>query len=186
MGGQKTRRAALCAVAAVLMVSSAPLHAEERSGCPLGDSAVPARVRTLSPPLQTALHDGIRRSAQLARLVSRIDESDGLVYLEAGGLELQGAGRLLGGLSHSVVVGPNFRLLRIVVWRAPSDQTIATIAHELQHALEVLDAPEAVDAKSVGHLYDRIGFRVRPGVYETDAAQRAGDRVRTELSRCRS
>jgi len=173
-------------VLAVLIVPVRRVHAEERSGCSARESAMPVRVRALSPALRDALQDGIRRSALLASLVERIERSDGVVFLIPGGINFPNAGRLLGGLSHRIVAGPDYRVLQIVIWQRPGDLMIATVGHELRHALEVLDAPEAIDQRSVEQLYDRIGLKLRSSVYETEAAERAGDDVRTELARCRS
>ena len=185
MAGHKTLRAALGLIAATLTISTASLHAQTRADCVLLESPRPVRVRALSPTLQDALQQGIRRSALLSSLVERIDRSDGLVYLMPGAIDFPNAGRLLGGLSHRIVRGPDYRLLRIAIWPQPGDQMIATIAHELRHAVEVLDAPETVDQLSAERLYDRIGVRRRATVYETEAAERAGERVSSELARCR-
>jgi hypothetical protein len=66
------------------------------------------------------------------------------------------------------------------------DNVIATLAHELQHAIEVASAPDITDAASIQALFRRIG-RVRLGnrsavTYETEAAERAGEAVQRELS----
>lgn len=186
MDARRTGGALLGVIAIALMVSVVRLRAEAGGGCSQPDATIPVRVRASSPDLREALRSGIRRSPLLASLVRRIEASDGFVYLHRGGLPLRNAGRLLGGLSHDIVAGPDYRLLTIVVWQQPGDQMICTVAHELRHALEVLDAPEAVDQLSVKQLYDRIGLKIRSSVYETDAAERVGERVKRELARCRS
>jgi hypothetical protein len=159
------------------------LHARPR--CLESSPAAPARVRAITPLADRALRDGLRRSSTLAALVERIDRSDGIVYIQDGVLRPQMGSRLRGALSHRVVLGPGFRLLHIIVMAAADDAMIVTIAHELRHAIEVIETPEAVDTASVGLLYERIGFRTRAGVYETNAADETGERVQAELSRCR-
>lgn len=61
---------------------------------------------------------------------------------------------------------------------------IATIAHELQHALEVSGDHSVVDQRTMAGLYKRIGRRSTSTAiagYETVAAQEAGLQVRREL-----
>ncbi len=62
---------------------------------------------------------------------------------------------------------------------------IATIAHELQHAVEVIDDDNVNDEKSLVALYRRIGQQsgnASPSRWETTAAQQAGFQVRKELA----
>ncbi len=88
-------------------------------------------------------------------------------------------------MSHRVTMAGGFRIIRIGIDARGRDATIAVLAHELRHALEVLDQPAAVDASAVNALYERIGVRVAAGLYETDAAQTAERRVVRELGRCK-
>ena len=64
------------------------------------------------------------------------------------------------------------------------NQMIATVAHELQHAVEVIEDETVSDEKSLVALYRRIGRQnssAAPSRWETEAAQEAGFRVRREL-----
>ena len=64
------------------------------------------------------------------------------------------------------------------------DQLIATIGHELQHAVEVTEDAAVLDEKSLVALYRRIGVHndaVAPARWETAAAQQTGSQVRREL-----
>lgn len=92
---------------------------------------------------------------------------------------------LRGAMSHAVYTTAAFRVIRSLVAPGAGDVTIATLGHELRHAIEVLEDSGAVDVASVDLLYERIGRRTRTGVYETRAAQQTGDRVMDELVRCR-
>ena len=149
-------------------------------------SAPLVRVRAVDPAIGSALQEGVRRSPTLAALVQRIDDSDGLVYLFGGPVRRLSKGICLrGGMSHAVKQVPPYRIITITVEARRGDYTIATIAHELRHAIEVLDAPEAIDRASVGRLYERIGYLVSPGINETEAAQTAGHQVYRELARSR-
>ncbi len=65
------------------------------------------------------------------------------------------------------------------------DQMIATIAHELQHAVEVIEDEAVKDEKSLVALYRSIGQQsgnASPSRWETDAAQRTEFVVRKELA----
>ncbi|MDP2391124.1 MAG: hypothetical protein Q8N52_12415, partial [Acidobacteriota bacterium] len=64
-----------------------------------------------------------------------------------------------------------------------TDQQIATLGHELQHAVEVLDDELVVCEKSLVALYRRIGqpSRATSAGWETLAAQETGYQVRREL-----
>ena len=63
---------------------------------------------------------------------------------------------------------------------------IATIAHELHHAIEILSDPEAASPEAVLALYRRIGTgRCRQGLSEaceTEAALAIESKVQTELA----
>jgi hypothetical protein len=64
------------------------------------------------------------------------------------------------------------------------DQMIATLAHELQHAVEVIEDETVSDQRSLKELYKRIGRQSHSGAttgWETVAAQETGVRVRREL-----
>jgi len=120
-----------------------------------------------------------------SRLVDRIEELQGIVYIEpAVGLSSDG----MGGCLLFIVGGSrNDRYLRILIDRnASTDRLIIVIAHELQHALEVLEDPHVVDSSTMESLFDRIGIQGQSahGVLrhmETAAAQRVSSAVSKEL-----
>ena len=65
------------------------------------------------------------------------------------------------------------------------DSVIATIAHELQHAAEVIRDPGVVDSRTMREMFRRIGtisVRSAAGItYETDDARAVGEQVRRDL-----
>ena len=63
------------------------------------------------------------------------------------------------------------------------DQMIATVAHELQHAVEVIEDPSVQDERGLVALYQRIGepSRAATSGWETLSAQQTGYQVRREL-----
>jgi len=83
-----------------------------------------------------------------------------------------------------------YRFLRITLDPNLQGTTVVEmIAHELQHALEIVRAPEVTDVDTLRALYQRIGYqRERNGQrdeWETTDAQRVAERVATELKEAR-
>jgi hypothetical protein len=60
---------------------------------------------------------------------------------------------------------------------------LALIAHELRHAVEVIDHSEVIDVPTLEAMYSRIGTPLTAQIrgYETSAARAAGDAVLAEL-----
>jgi hypothetical protein len=138
-------------------------------------------IRSTDRRLIRLVHDGVRTSETFRKLVDRIRHSDVVVYLECGG-----GGATGGRLTFVSSVG-GVRYLHVRVARlATADAQIALIGHELQHAVEVADAPDIVDAVSLAREYRRIGFaspRDSPGLsFDSDAAVETGYRVLRELT----
>jgi hypothetical protein len=154
--------------------------------CTPPDPVAPfTHVRVADGPLAGVLQDGMRRSATLRRLVQRIEQFDAVVFVFAGSAVNPAVGHMSGAMSHEVVRAGQFRFIRITVLPRRGNRTLATMGHELQHAVEVLEAGVS-GSMDVTDLYKRIGVLVRSGVYETDRARDAGDRVLSELARCTS
>src|SRR5919201_502496 len=145
-----------------------------------------ARVRTMDAAIADALQDGVRRSKTFMSLIERIEGSDGIVFIFPGGFRRMDRDiRLRAGMSHEVTRANQYRVIRVTVETGLGDNTLVLLAHELRHVLEVLDDPRATDLPSVTALYERIGFKVREGQYETMAAHQAEAQVRRELGRCK-
>ncbi len=90
-----------------------------------------------------------------------------------------------GVLQHRIQLTPDgSRCLWIVVKRDRlSIYRVGVLAHELQHALEVLESPDVRSADDI----DRLFRHHRPAndgqILETDAALAASDRVVSELAK---
>jgi hypothetical protein len=149
---------------------------------PVSASAVlesPTRhIRTVVPYITSLLKDGFYKSPTFARLVTRLERSDLIVYIEVlpqmpAGLE----GRLL-----MLPRAHDTRYIRIQIGAQTSTADgIALLAHELEHATELADAPGVVDMNEFVALYERIGQRSGWHQYETAAAQETARQVRSEL-----
>ena len=139
-------------------------------------------VRTQDDRLTQLLRVGSARSATLRALVDRIEASRVIVYVA---INPQIKPNLSGMLTWMTQAG-GYRYVRASISNdLSSDQMIATIAHELQHVVEVIEDETVNDENSLVALYRRIGQQrghSSPSRWETDAAQQTGFVVRKELA----
>jgi hypothetical protein len=138
------------------------------------------QVRSSHPTFSRLLAEGYARSETFRGLVVRLNESDVVVYVEP---ELAPRLGLRGYLMSDVVIGGGKRFLRIRLYPFGNVNTlIARLGHELQHAVEVADAPGVRDEDTFSQHFVRIG-RVDCGAtcYETDAAGQMQRAVAREL-----
>ena len=140
-----------------------------------------ARIRPQDPRLANLLREGIARSATFRAIVNRIEAGHVIVYVS---LSPTMQSNLAGKLTWISRAGA-FRYLKATIKTEQSAvQMIATLAHELQHALEVSADPEVVDQRSLLGLYKRIGRQSLSGIsegWETVEARDTGWQVRREL-----
>ena len=140
------------------------------------------RVRTLDARIASLFRSGVERSTLLREIVDKIDAGNIVVYV---GLDptMKKKG-LAGRLTFSGSAG-NYRYMRALINPdLPSEQIIASIAHELHHVLEVIASPEVRSENDLRDLYRRIGRENRAMTgsgWETEAAQQVGLDVRREL-----
>jgi hypothetical protein len=164
----------LLTVALFAVVVAPAAVASERTGGP--------RVRAQDPRITQVLQEGMSRSETFRALVNRIEASDVIVYVAVNPL-LRSS--LSGALTWMTRAG-RYRYLRASISIEQTfDQTIASVAHELQHAIEVVEDESVVDEKSLTALYRRIGQPSQaagPLGWETIGAQRTGSQVRRELA----
>jgi hypothetical protein len=131
------------------------------------------RVRATDARLQSFLAEGLNRSRTFASLVTALNRTDVIVYVESVMvLPKNTMGRL------------TIRYLRVQIRADLSRrEAIALIGHELQHALEIADATEVRDSTALIGLYERIGHASNGDhAYDTEAAQDTGRIVRRELN----
>lgn len=159
------------ALVAILSISSA--LAAERVGGP--------RLRPQDSRVAQVLKEGAARSATFRALVDRIEASNLIVYVAVNPI-LKSS--LSGGLNWMTRAG-DFRYVRASIRPDLTfDQMIASVAHELQHAVELIEDESVIDERSLDVLYKRIGQPSRAAGrsgWETLAAQRTGTQVRREL-----
>jgi len=142
------------------------------------DSPAMPRVRSSHPYIRAMVAEAQVRSATFRRLVSLIESSDGIVYIEEGDCG-HGVHACLPPL---VTYSGGFRILRVLIDARQEDwEVMSNIGHELQHAMEVLREPSARTNTGAFFLFypTNAGSRNR---FETSEALRAGDAVRNEVA----
>lgn len=157
----------------VLMVLALALTTQE---------SAPRHVRTADSKILTLIDAGVSGSATFRRLIATLNESDVIVYIVPNLTR-----NTLGGyLTHSLVSQGQHRYLRIAVDTAgTTHRLVSLLAHELQHAVEVAQAPDARDSQSLERLFSRlaVGFGCgSSGCFETRAARDIEEIVRAELA----
>jgi hypothetical protein len=178
--GQHWARAA--AVAAVLWLGIDTAQAGPAAAC---EAAVPPQIRIYDCGLATALAGGLERAPSLRTMVTRIGELRGIVIVKiVTGTPATGAAA---GLSHRIANSGETRVLDMQFVRSSqyNDTSVAMLAHEFRHALEVLENPDVKTEADVNRLYERIGFASADRVVETDAAIAMGVKVASELKAAR-
>jgi len=157
-----------------LKMGSEPLKDEN------SPAAVSSHVRALDHHARQLLERAVSRSPSVARIVGELERTDVLVWVEMCPPLLSGrTGELL-------LVGTSlkWRYVRIRINRQNlSDELIACLGHELQHALEIAGAPEVRDQIALRQLYERIGWAGSAGEpFESQAARDVRTRVLAELA----
>jgi len=137
-------------------------------------------VRSHHTRIVRAIDEATLRSVTFRTLVDRLNRSDVIVYIESGRCPSPHVTSCVAVASTSA----SYRYLRVTIDTAHAlDIITSQIAHELQHAVEIADAPEVVDGATLRIFYRRIGTpSADRGVYETASAVAVAARVSLELS----
>ncbi len=162
----------LLAIALIATLASSAGLAAERQGGP--------RLRPQDSRIVSVMREGAARSATFRALVDRIEASNVIVYVALNPL-LKSS--LSGSLTWMTRTN-EYRYVRASIsTELTFDQMIATVAHELQLAVEVIEDPSVQDERSLVALYRRIGEPSRAATtgWETLSAQQTGYQVRREL-----
>jgi hypothetical protein len=139
-----------------------------------------ARVRSTEHAMSEIIRTGAARSPTFRHLVQTLERSDLIVYVEPS-KSVDG-----GYLRFATVAGQSRWVQVFVNPKRPINQILAMIGHELQHAIEISDAPSVVDEATMAGLYRRIGVKScgnsARACYETTGAQVTGAAIFRELS----
>ena len=141
-----------------------------------------AHVRTIQKEGAVLLAEGMAHSPSFRRLVNRLEQSDVIVYIDLRPDMRPDVGGSLRFLAESATD----RFLRIQLNRSVAKLwRVALLGHELQHAVEVAEAPGIHSAEDLRMLYRQIGVRTGADTYDSMAARQAGLTIRDEIVRAR-
>jgi hypothetical protein len=148
------------------------------TGDPSPADGPPPRIRSEDASVADAMRQAVHDSATFRRLAEAIHETDGIVYVRRG----RCGGRVTGCTQFAAVSGLN-RILHVTIDTDTTGLDVGTIAHELQHALEVLGNPNirSVQGMVLFYMVHGRATLMDPRFRETAAAIAAGDDVRAEL-----
>jgi hypothetical protein len=111
-------------------------------------------VRSTDPSLRAQIRDARAASPTFRRLIARLERSDVIVYVTR---HYDMSPTLDGQITFTASAG-GVRYLNIrLAWDLPPQRLAATLAHELQHAVEIADAEDVVDEASMARAYARMG-----------------------------
>jgi hypothetical protein len=112
------------------------------------------RLKPADPEMRRLIADGYQRSPSFRLLVDDLHRTDGLVVVQFG---MCAKGRFRSCVTH-IGADRAGRSIRIKVdTRANDDRLIATIGHELHHAMEILRESDVATPEGTLALYRRIG-----------------------------
>jgi hypothetical protein len=159
---------------ALLMGCAVPAFAQD---APAG----PPHVRG-DGGMQRLVDDAARRSPAIRGWIDRLGDLDVTVYVRARAftqIDLDGRVALL-----SVAGRHRYLIIELACGRSELTQ-MATLGHELFHAIEIAEEPAVVSAATLADLYSRIGRKTGDSrglqTFETEAAAAAGLRARQQL-----
>jgi hypothetical protein len=165
-------RRLVCLALACAFAAAAPLAADAPSMDPM------RRLRPTQSLASRLVEDGMSKSPTFRRLVSRLQRSDVIVYVSVKPdmqPSLGGSLRYLGNSATDRFV------LVLLNGQNSRHMLVALLGHELQHAVEVADAPDVRDGTALSDLYRRIGVRRGTDSWDSVAAQQVGQVVRSEV-----
>jgi len=138
------------------------------------------RVRAPESRLRALLEEGFHRSPTFAALLTAINDSDVIVYIETTMLLPKDT---RGRITIVPLPGKHERYLRIQIrYDLPRREAISLLGHEMRHALEIAAETGVRDSAGLIKLYERIGHSSGGDhTYDTTAAQDAGRQVLSEL-----
>jgi hypothetical protein len=135
-------------------------------------------VRTHNPFLASLIADSVRVSPTLAAMIDRVEQSDVIIFFEA----VPRFDSNLRGCLHFMGAAGNYRYLRAQIKTMMTRfDIVASLAHELQHAIEIAEHPDVRSEADLEELYRRIGHERQARRFETDEAQSVGRTVRAEM-----
>lgn len=141
-----------------------------------------ARLRPQGAMATELLERARTRSPTVQRIIDQLEAGDVIVYVEMNDrLDPRVAACLTW-----MAATESRRIVRASIKpRLREREAIALLAHELQHAVEVLEHPEVRSSDGLADLYTRIGHRSSPSGrhFDTTAAIATGELAANEAMR---
>jgi hypothetical protein len=141
-------------------------------------------LRCFDEQLMDLVQQGLARSGTLQELVSHLERAGVIVFLSYNHQLPPGTA----GRTRLMAASAGWRYLSIELSGGVSrPDLLSLLGHELQHAVEIADAPEVVDDATLTALYRRIssdsGGHSAEGYvwFETQSAIDTGRRILNEL-----
>jgi hypothetical protein len=149
----------------------------------LGTGAELPCLRTHDPLIAELIATGRDRSPTFRSLLARLEQSNLIVHLKRAAGPWTKTPR---GFTRFVGSTGGYRYVQVTIANAatPSVELVALVGHELQHRVELVEAPAVVDPVTYHELYRAIGYpscRSRR-CYDTNEAVIVGQRVLAELN----
>lgn len=146
------------------------------------DAQTSPHIRFLDSVLKGLFEQGMQQSPTLRALVDKVEAAPILVFIEGDIRMPVYVGARLNFVTS--VNGTRYVRVDIDCTLSPRRQ-IALLAHELQHALEIGQRTDILDAEGMESLYEEIGFQSSDSgshkSYETEAAKAVQRAVDDEL-----
>ena len=111
-------------------------------------------VRSTDQSLREQIRDARTTSPTFRRLIARLERSDVIVYVTR---QYDLSPTLDGQITFTAKAGGVRYLTIRLAWDLPPRRLVSTLAHELQHAVEIADAEDIVDEASLARAYTRMG-----------------------------
>ena len=170
-----------CAFFLAAGLAPASARAREFSGATTSGDA---RVRSGNARLSALITEATDRSPTFKALLASIAETDGIVFVEAGTCR-RGVPACL---TWQVTLAGSYRILFVLLdTRKPELDLMASMGHELQHALEILADRSLRSTAAIHYFYMHlVSSESPPRTVETAAAEATGNAVFREIQRSRS
>jgi len=132
--------------------------------------------------MRRLIDEAARRSPAIQEWIDRLQQLDVVVYVRT---KVFGRPQLEGRVALLTTAGSRrYLVIELACGRSELAQ-MATLGHELFHAIEIAEEPSVVSPETLADLYSRIGTKTGDSrgvrTFETEAAAAAGLRARRQL-----
>ena len=138
-------------------------------------------VRPATPAARELIDEAARNSPTVRALIDQVDRTDVIVYVQ-----LTASSQVASAATTFVATTQGRRYLRVLIHAGvPAWNRAQLLAHEMQHVLEIAAEPGVTSNDGIRSLYDRIGHSSGKDRFETEAARRIEEKVRSEIVQAR-